>query len=155
MDKDNMDATPESNWINTILGLLKDADSVTRNSILESCGKECFKESGILEKATALKSKIEGLTDEEVLSLVQREILGEGDDAPQIRKKDGMIYLEYSQCRCSLATNEYKYDDFLCECTKGFAKSLVESVFDKHADVTILKTILRGSDSCLLAIRLL
>lgn len=145
----------KTSWINTILELLKESDSEIGKTIIEGCERKCFEESDILTKAKEISSRTEGFAVQEVLDIVQKDIFDKEENSPKIHMHDGVIYLEYTQCRCPLETSQNEYDEFLCECTKGFAKSLAETLFNQSADVTILKTIVRGDDSCLLAIRLI
>lgn len=87
--------------------------------------------------------------------MCKKEILGEQEHSPRIYYKDDIICLEYSKCMYEFASKEHKYDGYLCGCTESLVKPLMEAVFDKSAEVTIKKTILRGDDICLLHINLI
>lgn len=155
MDEPENNLRASDEWIHTILKLLKDTDEDTGKEILERCGRNCYSESGMPQKIKQLKSMDETLSIEEKLEYVQKHLLGQQEHSPRIYYKDGIICMEYSKCLCSIVSEEHKHDGFLCECTRGFAKSLMESVFGTSAEVTIKKTILRGDDICLLHIKVI
>ena len=147
-----MDSKMTTAWINTVLKSLKDRDQRLGQSVLEDCGRQCTKETRMIEAAIEIGRKYRNATDDEKFEAMREAF---STDKYKIYKEAGMIYAEYTECLCPLVENESSVDGFLCECTKGFTKAIAEAVFGKSAEVTILKTILRGADECLLAVRII
>jgi len=147
-----MDRKSTNNWINTLLSSLEDKDEMLGKSVLEECGRACCIEHGVLAKAKEIGNKAINLNDDEKFNLLYENFLGHGIS---FYKESGMIYFEYSKCKCSMKTDENELDGFLCECTRGFAKALMETLYRKSVEVTIMKTILRGDEKCQLAVRII
>lgn len=155
MNDKEKSTNPQPGWIDTILDMLRDSDDGSREMILADCGKKCYEDSGIVDKIRELAELKEGQAEEQVLSLIQREVFGEDEDSPKIYMQGDIICIKYSRCHCRLVSEEHNNNGELCECTCSFAKSLIESAFNRDSEVTLLKSINRGDDSCLLGIKLL
>lgn len=66
----------DSEWIHTILKLLKDTDENTSKDVLENCGRNCYSESGMPQKIDQLKKIDKTLSVEEKLEYVQKGNIG-------------------------------------------------------------------------------
>ena len=141
------------NWIDTILAALNESDAKVKEGVLLQCGIQCCDDVGMLDMAKALAKETKGLSDEDKFAYLEEKFPHHNHNA-SFYKQDGIIYVEYKKCRCPL-TKKYdlQYNDMICECTKGFAKAFMEAVLDAKVEVTILKTIRRGDEKCLLAVR--
>lgn len=72
--------------------------------------------------------------------------------SPRLNKEGNTVYLEYHQCGCPMVEAMDGIDAFLCNCTKGHAKAIYETLFGREVDVEIQQSILNGDPICKLAI---
>ncbi|MEX1376234.1 MAG: DUF6144 family protein [Eubacteriales bacterium] len=147
-----MDRDITTTWIDTMLKSLKGKDERLGQRVLEDCGRQCSVENEMVFTAREIGNRYKNASEEEKFEAMKEAF---STDKYKIYKESGMIYAEYDECLCPLVYKKGEIDGLLCECTKGFTKSIVEAVYGRSADVTILKTILRGDDICLLAVRIL
>ena len=147
-----MDRDITTTWIDTMLKSLKGKDERLGQRVLEDCGRQCSVENGMVFTAREIGEQYKNASEEEKFQAMKEAF---SNDIYNIYKEAGMMYAEYEECLCPLVSSKKDIDGFLCECTKGFTKSIAEAVFKKDVDITILKTILRGDEKCLLAIRTL
>jgi len=61
---------------------------------------------------------------------------------------DGIVVDAYTECPCPLVRLGVTRNPNLCSCAKRFHKSLFEDVLGQEVEIRILKTVLRGNETC-------
>jgi len=124
----------DKKWINWVL-------ETEDEKIIESIGTKCYHDKewiGKLPKYSGNKNK------EDLLSFLRKNI----DEFNYSKSNDGIIIDCYSQCLCPLFENGITKNPALCNCTKSFHKNFFDDVLGMNTEIKILKTILRGDESC-------
>lgn len=73
----------------------------------------------------------------------------------QPTEKGFIVDLNEKQCFCPLVQSRITKNSNLCHCTKTFDQSMYEHLLKTKVSIKILKTILRGNDSCVFEATLL
>lgn len=138
-------------WIETVLSEVKNLEGNQGIKILEKCGRECLSSYGTAQKAKEIRGKIKDKNDFDLLlKTFKAEVY---KNSLQFYWEDDIIYLEYHGCGCPLVKDGKITDPFLCNCTRGYAKEMFETLLNKPLEVELLETVLSGSEKCKLAIR--
>ena len=136
----------KTKWINTVLFQMDQLEGDQATIVLESCGKECLKSSGSLEKIEKLHNDTEDKNNIELLFNTYKEKIY--NNSPNLYQKNGEIYLEYQKCGCGMVTEGGIINPFLCNCTVGYTKQIFETLFGKPIKVKLMKSILNGEEIC-------
>lgn len=142
-----MESNDPSAWINTILSELSTSKSPDVAAAVENCGRACLKSSEGFESIRALRESVAHKDDLDLLFDTYKAKLY--DNRPSLYKKDGTIYLEYTECACGMVTSGKVTHPFLCNCTVGYTRQIFETLFGRPVKVTLLKSILNGDSICL------
>jgi len=139
------------NWINNILSEISNLNESQGEKILEKCGRSCSNLSGSRQLAKKIRDKVIEKDNIDLLfETYKKEVY---NNSPHLYKENGIIYLEYHNCGCSMVQTMENLDSFLCNCTKGYSKAIFEALFDQPVDVQILESILNGDKICKLTIK--
>ena len=141
-----MENNDKSKWIDTVLFQMKELKVDQAALVIENCGRECLKLSGIVEKIEELRNGIKDKNNIKLLFKAYKEKLYQ--NRPNLYKKNMDIYLEYQECACGMVTDGGVTNPFLCNCTIGYTKQIFETLFDRHVKVKLLKAILNGDSIC-------
>jgi len=141
-----MENNNKSKWINTVLLQMKELDTNQSAYVMENCGRECLKFSGMVEKIKNLRNSVNDKNDMKLLFKTYKEQLYQNQ--PNLYKKDMDIYLEYQKCGCGMVTEGDVTHPFLCNCTIGYTKQIFETLFGRPVKVELLKSILNGNNFC-------
>ena len=137
------------------IGPVKEDESCMKTFIYkveQECGKECIKETmrscghectprfvidsskSIYESSKDLEDFFHKLND--INKGVTYEI------------EDGIIKVTYDECFCSFAKNSHEMPYSYCECSAGWLEEFFLKVIGKEVTVSIISTVIRGSDNC-------
>ena len=129
--------------LNAIIKGLDDLDVETREKIMESCGEACAREDGDLEIAERIAR--ETVNEEEILARVNKEITWCGTWA----RRGDTIQTTCTRCDCPLVKNRIvSPTGTFCNCSRGWVKSIFETVLKKSVSVELEKSIGRGDEIC-------
>ncbi len=133
--------------LNAIIKGLDKVDVETTKKIMELCGEACARSNGDLEIAEKIAE--EAVNEEEILARVNREIPWCGTWT----RKDNAIQTVCTKCGCPLLRNEVvDRTGTFCYCSRGWVKTIFETLFKKPATVELEKSIGRGDNICKLVI---
>jgi len=141
-----MENNNKSKWIDTVLLQMKELKIDQSARVIENCGRECLKLSGVVEKIEKLRNSVKDKNDLKLLFKSYKEKLYQ--NRPNLYKKDMDIYLEYQKCGCGMVTEGAVTNPFLCNCTIGYTKQIFETLFDRPVKVELLESILNGDNIC-------
>ena len=141
-----MENNNKRKWIDTVLLQMKELKVGQAALVIENCGRECLKLSGIVEKIEELRNGIKDKNDIKLLFKAYKEELYQ--NRPNLYTKNMDIYLEYQECGCGMVTDGGVTNPFLCNCTIGYTKQIFETLFDRPVKVKLLKSILNGDSIC-------
>jgi len=113
---------------------------------MRCCGHQCISKN-IIE--TAKDQHENASSREEFLEKLNQIGIGGG----HLHIENGNIIGVYDQCYCDIAKNAKNLPISYCECSAGWFEKLFSSVFNKKMNVTILHTILDGSNTCTFEIK--
>ena len=136
-------------WIETVLSEARNLKGNQGIEILEKCGRECFSSYKKKKKAKEIRDKIKDKNDYDLLLKTF-----EAEVSFRFYWEDDIIYLEYHDCGCPLVKDGKITDPFFCNCTRGYAKEMFETLLNKPLEVELLETVLSGSEKCKLKIRI-
>ena len=133
-------------WITTLMsGLEKNVDEKTLARILEQCGRQCQSQS-FVKKAKGLYEKSKDIDDFlEKFGRAYKHLRREGEE----------VYIVYPRCFCSQVNKipKGKLSGTYCNCSRGWAKEMFETVTGKPCEVELLSSIKRGAKECILVVR--
>ncbi|MBC5997512.1 hypothetical protein EAI30_09530 [Romboutsia ilealis] len=136
-------------WIEDMLGAIKESQNPQVSSMIEFCGKACASRKNAEEGMRQLKvSATNCNTRADYVALLNENI------PVTIREvEDGIImHLGKEKCSCPIASEISKNEDMLCECTRGHEKAVWSNFFGKPVDVEIVESFLRGGNDCVIKI---
>ncbi len=128
-------------WITCLIdGLNEHVDEKTRTLILEQCGRQCQSPS-FIKKAKDIYEKSENTND-------FLEKLGEVNK--HLHREGGRVYVVYPKCYCSQVNRipKGKLSGTYCNCSRGWAKALLEGATGRPVEVKMEKSIINGDDQC-------
>jgi len=133
--------------LNSIIKGLDEVELGTRKKIMELCGGTCAEEAlfggGDLEIAKGIAEEAVG--EEEIIARANREILWCG---PWIRKGN-TIQSTCAECGCPLVKNNVvDLTGTFCLCSRGWVKSIFETLLEKPVSVELEKSIGLGDEVC-------
>jgi predicted hydrocarbon binding protein len=138
-------------YIRHLIRRMKEVIGVPRTySILLSCGQKCCS-ANTRNKALELFRKSKTL--DEFIDRLNEHNLGGG--RLQLRNKT-TITGGYDRCYCSMvrhASTPFK-DKTYCQCSTGWYKQLFETALGRPVEVTLLQSIISGSETCEFEIKL-
>lgn len=137
-------------WLNTLFsGMDEKMGRKEKEGAFEKCGRACFQSCGLTDSITDLKSKTSDVG--ELLAELNKAGIGGGN----LKLEGGKISGVYEKCYCPYrnALGESISPNF-CNCTKGWAKSLLENILDKPVEVELVQSIGRGDKVCRFEARL-
>lgn len=130
-------------WIvNVVENMDAKVDEKEKVRILEACGRSCARR-GAVEAA----SKCAG--DLDAFLSAMRKWIGEAN----VRREGSTVHLTYSKCYCPNVQSMEKVPASYCNCSRGWAKEMFETVLGKPVEVDLLSSIKRGDAECRLVIR--
>ncbi len=133
-------------WLTALLSNMDaQLDENARRKLMESCGRACARRGA----AAGLGKAAEGSLDRLVAAL--EKILGPGNAS-----RDGdVVHLRYTRCYCPLVGGgPERLSPTYCNCSRGWAMEVFESVSGKPVSVELLGSIRRGGPDCRFAIRM-
>ena len=128
-------------WITNLMdGLDKNVDKETIIKILEQCGRQCQSQS-LIKKAKAIYEKSKN-TDDFLNKLAQVY--------KHLHREGNKVYVVYPKCYCSQVNKipKGKLSGTYCNCSRGWAKALLEGATGKPVEVNMEKSIINGDDQC-------
>ncbi len=128
-------------WIATLIaGLDGNIDEKTRAMILEQCGRQCQSQS-LIKKARDIYQKSKS-TDE----FLERF----GQTYKHLHREGSKVYIIYPRCYCSQVNKIPKgnLSGTYCNCSRGWAKALLEGVLGRPVEVIMEKSIINGDSEC-------
>lgn len=136
-------------WIEDMLGAVKQSQSPDAVCMLECCGKGCAArkkaEDGILQLKAAA-STCATLTD-------YAAFLNENMPVKITEAEDGIVmHLGKEKCSCPMASEISKNADMLCECTRGHEIYVWSTFFGRPVEVEIVESFMRGGNDCIIKI---
>jgi len=132
-------------WIAALVsGLHAEADQETAARVMEYCGRACAAHFGSVAAVETLRRDLEGI-DELLERLNQQEDFWCGRWV-----RDGeVIYSVCERCGCPLVqTGWVEVSPTLCQCSRGWVKTVFEAVLDRPVDVDLQQAIGRGDAVC-------
>ena len=129
-------------WINWVL---ETADE----TVISKIGQRCYKDSEWVKKLPTFSGKKD---IHQSITFLQ-EILP--DFIYQPTEKGFIVDLNEKQCFCPLVQSGITKNSNLCHCTKTFDQSMYQHLLKTEVNVKVLKTILKGDDSCVFEVSLL
>ena len=138
-----------SEWIDDLLGAVKEDAGSEAIRLIESCGKGCASRRNAIEGMAKLrKAASHCKTRTEIVDFLNEQLPILFTEA-----KDGIImHLGKDKCTCMMAADISQNADMLCNCTRGHEKATWSVFFDRPVDVEIVESILRGGNDCVLKI---
>jgi predicted hydrocarbon binding protein len=133
-------------WIKSLMENLDEhVDEKTKITVLENWGRACITRS-FLKKVQKCKKNAENTSEfVDRLQQIWSNLHRDGDD----------ISVVYKTCYCPLVRGcSQQLPATFCNCSRGWIKELFESALEKHVDVILEKSILRGDDCCKLRVYL-
>lgn len=136
-------------WIEDMLGAVKEKQDPAAIRLIECCGEGCAKrknaEEGILQlKAAASKCKTRS-DYAAFLNSVMPVTVTEAEDGI-------VMHLGKTECSCPMAGEIARNADMLCECTRGHEKAVWSAFFGKPVEIEIMESFLRGGNDCVIKI---
>lgn len=133
-----------SRWIDALMqGLDESVEEETKKKILEKCGRACSIHHGHIEKIKSMKKSGKNLS--EILEKMNEDEMWCGDWI----KKGNIIYSICRVCECPFVISEMlRLSPTFCYCSRGFVKSIFETIFDNPVQVELKKAIGRGDNVC-------
>ena len=128
-------------WITNLMdGLDKNVDKETIIKILEQCGRQCQSQS-LIKKAKAIYEKSKN-TDDFLNKLAQVY--------KHLHREGNKVSVVYPKCYCSQVNKipKGKLSGTYCNCSRGWAKALLEGATGKPVEVNMEKSIINGDDQC-------
>lgn len=133
-------------WMMDVLD--REVNQVTRQAILEACGRRCIG-AGILEKALRLQKGSQDLDD--LIGRLNAAQIGGG----HLRREGDVIQATYERCYCgSVSHSRELFSDTYCHCSCGWYRQLFETLLERPVEVELLGSIIQGDERCEFAIRL-
>lgn len=129
-------------WIMSVVTALdKHVGSDEAKKVLEECGRNCARSTGLLKKFQALKVKVTNV--EELYSVLAEKL------HDHVALEDGQLFFLYPKCYCShVKEKPGLVSHSHCNCSAGWIKEMCEQVTAKSVDVDILQSVIRGAESC-------
>jgi len=128
-------------WIATLIdGLNEHVDEKTRAAILEQCGRQC-QSPAFIKKARDIYQKSKNTNDFlQKLQGVYKHLHTDGNK----------VYVVYPKCYCPQVNKvpKGKLSGTYCNCSRGWAKALLEGALGRPVEVTMEKSIISGDDQC-------
>jgi predicted hydrocarbon binding protein len=137
-------------WLNTFIGEAGEKlGGKDKESIIEKCGRVCFQSCNITGAISDIKKKTNDMG--EMLAELNKAGIGGGN----LKIEGDTISGVYEKCYCPYrnALGESITPEF-CNCTRGWAKSLLEQILDRPVEVELLQSIGKGDPVCKFAAKL-
>jgi predicted hydrocarbon binding protein len=148
------DSRQIAGWIKEAMERLdKAADKKTRSRVMEECGRSCAEASETIQRAVAKRKKYKSL--DEFLEAEKRKLL------PGMRlEREGKVLYQYympwafsrsMRCFCSLLSGlpaEETVSPTYCQCSRGFALKMWESLLGRPVKVDVVATAVSGAKEC-------
>lgn len=137
-------------WLNTLFGGIDEKlGGKNKETVLEKCGRVCFQSCNITGAISDIKRKTGNI--DELLTELNKAGIGGGN----LKIEGNAISGVYEKCYCPYrnALGDSISPDF-CNCTRGWAKSLLELVLGKPVEVELIQSIGRGDPVCRFSARL-
>jgi len=131
-------------WLNTFIGGIDEKlGGKDRETVFEQCGKVCFQSCNITDAISDIKKKTNSTG--ELLAELNKAGIGGGN----LKIEGDAVSGVYEKCYCPYrnALGESISPEF-CNCTRGWAKSLLELILDKPVEVELVQSIGKGDPVC-------
>jgi predicted hydrocarbon binding protein len=151
------DAKKKASWMKGAMEKLdKLVDEETRFRIMENCGFNCAKmNKGAIEEAVARRKKFK--TVDEFIDAEQKT----PTKGTRLAREGNVLYQYYTpqsygvRCYCEMvAAAGGEVSPTYCHCSKGFVKTLWETVLEKPVNVEFVQSAISGADECKFAIHI-
>jgi hypothetical protein len=131
-------------WIVNAVGNMEGKlDEASEILVLEECGRACARK-GSVKAAIENKGNLEGLLK------VMRGWIGEKN----VLREHNAVTLVFEKCYCpNLSSFEGTVPRSYCNCSRGWAKEMFETVQGKPCDVALLSSVRRGDKECRLIVQ--
>lgn len=137
-------------WIEDMLGAVKESKDPTAVCMIECCGKACAARRNA--EAVILQLKVGASECKTRVDYVA--FLNKNMPITVTETEDGiLIHFKKKECSCPIAADISQYTDMLCECTKGYEKAIWSIFFGKPVEVEIIESLLRGGNDCVIKIK--
>ena len=138
-----------SEWIEDMLGAIKESQNPEAISMIECCGKACASRKNTEEGMRQLKAKASNCkTRADYVAFLNEKM-----PVTITEVEDGIVmHLGKEGCTCPISSEISKNTDMLCECTRGHEKAVWSNFFGKPVDIEIVESFLRGGNDCVIKI---
>lgn len=127
---------------NMLRVLDQNASPVTRQQVMEACGRRCIG-AATLEKARRLLQDAPDLDG--WLEQLNAHHIGGG----HLRREGDSIYAAYERCYCgSVSQTRTRFSDTYCLCSCGWYRQLFETALGQPVTVELLGSIIQGAERC-------
>ena len=138
-----------SEWIEDMLGAVKETNDPAAVRLVECCGRGCARRKKAEEVILQLKDAASNCKTRADYAA----FLNNAMPITVAEAEDGIIlHLGKTECSCTMAKNLSQNSDMLCECTSGHEKAVWSALFGKPVEVEIVESFLRGGNDCVLKI---
>jgi hypothetical protein len=117
------------------------------NRALQSVGKTCACNCAATEIPIKQRGNPNGYFD------AIHELWGEDFDYDQEREQI-LVKTNLKACMCPLYCHEHRRREY-CNCSVGWQTHMFETLFERPVEVTIVKSIQRGDETCEFCVKLL
>jgi hypothetical protein len=139
-------------WLRCIVSEASRAKDDRGIALIESCGRLCCRLGGHEELAKQVRA---AATDKDDVAALVAAFCKKFSQKYRAELVGDEILIDYGirECVCPVVRAAKIEDPFFCNCTGGFAKAIYEALLGRPVEVEIRKSLLRGDDRCVLAVR--
>jgi predicted hydrocarbon binding protein len=133
-------------WVSALMATLdSQLDEAGRRALMESCGRACARRGAVAAMGQAAQGDVDKLV----------AAIGEHVGKENVRREGNVVHLRYAKCFCPLVSaGPERLSKTYCNCSRGWAMEVFESVTGKKAAVELVSSIKRGDADCRFVIRL-
>lgn len=134
-------------WIEDMLGAVKQSQNEETIQMIECCGKRCAERKNAKEGILQMKAAASGCkTRTDYVAFLNKAM-----PIAVVETEDGIfLHLGKPECSCPMAHEITQNTDMLCECTRGHEKAVWSTFFGKAVEVEIVESHLRGGKDCVI-----
>jgi len=137
--KDELQLFKEA-WVTVLMTNMEtQMDEASRQKLMEACGRDCARRSGILKVAASCQGDMSKLISSLAKALGEEGNFIEGN----------VVHLNYPKCYCDLvAAGPERLPATYCQCSRGWVLQVFEAAAQKPVKVEMVQTIKQGASSC-------
>ena len=138
-------------WVEDMLGVVKEFENPDAVCMIEDCGKKCAERKSAVSHMAQLKAAAADCkTRSDYVEFLNQHMPVHIEEA-----EDGIVmHLGKTECSCPMAKELSHNTEMLCECTRGHEKAVWSAFFGKPVEVKIVESILRGGNDCVTKIKI-